>query len=190
MNRWWIAGAAAFGLALATIPFIADETGTRAAGQAPGQPGAKTAAAAGVCKTNPKPAPLNFTLKDMDGKQVRLADYKGKVIMLNFWATWCGPCQYEIPMFVKLQEKYRDQGVVFLGVSIDDSAPTLQTYAKQMKMNYPILVGVDHDDLQEAYGPFVGIPTTALIARDGAICTKYMGAQPFERFERDIKALL
>jgi len=189
MSRWWIAGAAAFGLALATSPFMAGETKSEAPGTS-STPGVRSQAAAAVCRANPKPAPLNYTLKDMNGKEVRLADYKGKVIMLNFWATWCGPCQYEIPMFVKLQEKYRDQGLIFLGVSIDDQAPALQTYAQRMGMNYPILVGVDHDELQEAYGPMVGIPTTALIGRDGSICTKYMGAQSLERFERDIKALL
>ncbi len=190
MTRWWIAAAAAFGLGLAAIPFMAGETGSGAGSAASAPDGVKTAASAGVCKENPKPAKLDFTLKDMNGKDVRLADYKGKVIMLNFWATWCGPCKVEIPMFVELQDKYRNQGVVFLGVSIDDTAPVLQQYAKEMKMNYPILVGADHDDLQDAYGPLVGIPTTMLIARDGAVCTKYMGPQPFERFERDIKALL
>ena len=184
MNRWWIAGAAAFGLALAAIPFISGET------KGGGAPVTQSAAASGVCKVPTKAAPLNYTLKDMNGKEAHLADYKGKVIMLNFWATWCGPCQYEIPMFIKLQEKYRDQGLVFLGVSVDDEAPQLQAYAKEKKMNYPILVGADHEELQEAYGPMVGIPTTILIGRDGSICTKYMGAQSFERFERDIKALL
>jgi cytochrome c biogenesis protein CcmG, thiol:disulfide interchange protein DsbE len=184
MNRWWIAGAAAFGLGLAAIPFMSGET------KGGGAPVTQSAAASGVCKVPTKAAPLNYTLKDMNGKEAHLADYKGKVIMLNFWATWCGPCQYEIPMFIKLQDKYRDQGLVFLGVSVDDEAPQLQAYAKEKKMNYPVLVGVDHDDLQEAYGPMVGIPTTILIGRDGSICTKYMGAQSLERFERDIKALL
>jgi cytochrome c biogenesis protein CcmG/thiol:disulfide interchange protein DsbE len=182
MNRWWIAGAAAFGLGLAAIPFMSGETKGGAVTQ--------SAAVAGVCKVPTKAAPLNYTLKDMNGKEAHLSDYKGKVIMLNFWATWCGPCQYEIPMFIKLQEKYRDQGLVFLGVSVDDEAPQLQAYAKEKKMNYPVLVGADHEELQEAYGPMVGIPTTILIGRDGSICTKYMGAQSLERFERDIKALL
>ncbi len=185
MNRWWIAAAAAFGLALAAIPFIAGDTRSGGAAQ-----GSTSTAAAGVCRVPAKTAPLNYTLKDMNGKEVRLADYKGKVIMLNFWATWCGPCQAEIPMFVKLQEKYRDQGLVFLGVSVDDEPPALQSYAQKMRMNYPILVGADHEDLQQAYGPMVGIPTTMLIGRDATICTKYMGAQTFERFERDIKAVL
>ena len=185
MNRWWIAGAAAFGLALATIPFMSNEIrgggtpGTQAAGAPPG-----------VCKVPAKTAPLNYTIRDMNGRDVRLSDYKGKVIMLNFWATWCGPCQAEIPAMVKLQDKYRDKGVIFLGVSVDDEAAALQAYAKEKKMNYPVLVGVEHEDLQQAYGPMPGIPTTILIGRDGSICTKYMGAQSEERFERDIKALL
>ena len=186
MNRWWIAGAGAFGLALAAIPFMSGEI----KGGGNGTPVTQSAAAAGVCKVPTKPAPLNYTLKDMNGKEAHLSDYKGKVIMLNFWATWCGPCQYEIPMFIKLQEKYRDKGLVFLGVSVDDEAPALQAYAKEKKMNYPVLVGADQNELQEAYGPMVGIPTTILIGRDGSICTKYMGAQSEERFERDIKALL
>ena len=186
MNRWWIAGAGAFGLALATIPFLSGEPRAGGSNAPP-----RSDKAASVCRIKPpKPAPLNYTLKDMNGKPVTLADYKGKVIMLNFWATWCGPCQAEIPMFVKLQDKYRDQGLIFLGVSIDDEPPQLQSYASRMKMNYPVLVGADHDDLQEAYGPMVGIPTTVLIGRDGSTCTKYMGAQSLERFESDIKALL
>jgi cytochrome c biogenesis protein CcmG/thiol:disulfide interchange protein DsbE len=187
MNRWWIAGAAAFGLALATIPFLSSDLRSGDAKSA----APRSEAATAVCRVNPpKTAPLNYTLKDMNGKAVRLADYKGKVIMLNFWATWCGPCQAEIPMFVKLQDKYRDKGLVFLGVSIDDEPPVLLSYASRMKMNYPVLVGSEHEDLQEAYGPMVGIPTTVMIGRDGSICTKYMGAQSLERFESDIKALL
>jgi peroxiredoxin len=200
-GRWVIAGAAALGLGLAAIPFIANEAGvsagagggaaTTASADAQAGAGSKvdTAIAAGVCKATKKPARLDFTLKDMSGKSVNLADYKGKVVMLNFWATWCGPCQHEIPMFVQLQDQYRDKGVVFLGVSIDDEPETLRAYAQDMHMNYPVLVGKDHE-IQDAYGPMFGIPTTMLISRDGIVCTRYSGARTKDKFESDIKALL
>src|SRR5262245_48164803 len=73
-----------------------------------------------ACDAKAKPANYSFTLKDMHGNDVNLADHKGKVILLDFWATWCGPCKYEIPVFVELYDKYRDQGLVVLGVSVDD----------------------------------------------------------------------
>jgi peroxiredoxin len=199
-GRWVIAGAAALGLGLAAIPFIADGGGTApvassatatAQAAAAGSTESKidSAIAAGVCKTTKKPARLDFTLKDMSGKDVNLADYKGKVVMLNFWATWCVPCQHEIPLFVQLQDQYRSQGVVFLGVSVDDDAETLRPYAQEMHMNYPVLVGKDHE-IQDAYGPMFGIPTTMLISRDGLVCTRYSGARTKDKFEADIKALL
>jgi peroxiredoxin len=191
-GRWVMAGAAALGLGLAAIPFMTGGSGASATANNPVQTDAKvdSAIAAGVCNAKKKPAPLDFTLKDMHGKDVKLADFKGKVIMLNFWATWCGPCQYEIPMFVQLQEQYRNQGVVFLGVSVDDDpGDALQQFAQTKHMNYPVLIGKDNE-IQEAYGPLFGIPTTMLISRDGTICTRYAGARPKEKFESDIKALL
>src|SRR6187549_1554121 len=83
-----------------------------------------------------KPAPLNFTLKDMNGIDVKLASFKGKVIVLNFWATWCGPCRVEIPYLIELQRQYGEDLVV-LGVSVDDPAEKLKPYAVEMKINYP-----------------------------------------------------
>src|SRR5215218_8480039 len=94
-----------------------------------------------------KPAPLQFTMKDMNGIDVKLASFKGKVILLNFWATWCGPCRAEIPALVDLQQQYPDQLVV-LGVSIDDPLNKLKPYATEMHMNYPVLVGKDRQDVQ------------------------------------------
>jgi peroxiredoxin len=142
------------------------------------------------CGPNAQPANLNFTLKDMNGKDLRLADLKGKVILLNFWATWCGPCQMEIPEFVQLQAKYKTQGLAVVGVSVDDPPEKLPPFARQFKVNYPLLVGQDRTDIQDAYGPIFGIPVTVLIGRDGTICKKHLGPATLEQFESEVKALM
>ena len=134
-------------------------------------------------------APLNFTVKDMNGVDVNLASFKGKVILLNFWATWCGPCKLEIPDLVELQNTYRDDLVV-LGFSVDDTAEQIKPYAAEYKMNYPVLVGLGHENVQEAYGPLFGIPVTVLIDREGRIAKKMSGIRTKEQFEREIKAVL
>lgn len=135
-----------------------------------------------------KPAPLAFTMKDMNGADVRLASFKGKPILLNFWATWCGPCLAEIPALVELQEKYPD--VVILGISVDDPVEKLKPYADKMKMNYPVLVGENREDVQDAYGPLWGIPVSVFIDRDGKIAKKHSGIASKEQFEQEIKGLL
>ena len=136
-----------------------------------------------------KPAPLNYTLKDMNGAEVKLSSYKGKIILLNFWATWCEPCKYEIPDLISLQEQYADDLVV-LGFSVDDTPEQLKAYAAEYKVNYPMLVGSGHENIQDAYGPMWGIPVTIVIARDGTIARKQSGIRTREQFEREIKALL
>ena len=143
-----------------------------------------------ACAADAKQANLDFTLKDVGGKDVTLSSYKGKVILLDFWATWCGPCKVEIPGFVEFQNTYGPQGFQVLGVSVDDKAEQLVPYVKEYKMNYPVLQGLGHDDLQDAFGPLVGIPTTFLIARDGRICAVHAGFAAKETFEREIKSLL
>jgi peroxiredoxin len=149
------------------------------------------AADASVCDPNAKPADFSVTIKDMHGKDVKLASYKGKVILFDFWATWCGPCKIEIPWFIEFYSKYQQQGLVVLGLSVDDPVSKLKPYAEQMKMNYPVLVGDGRDDVKEkAFGPLWGLPTTFLISRDGKICKKHVGISTKERFEREIKALL
>ena len=136
-----------------------------------------------------KPAPLNFTLKDMNGIDVKLASFKGKVIVLNFWATWCGPCRVEIPYLIELQRQYGEDLVV-LGVSVDDPAEKLKPYAVEMKINYPLLVGNGRQDFQDAYGPFWGIPVTVFVSRDGLIHKKHSGIASKEQFEHEITSLL
>ncbi|MBI2150021.1 MAG: TlpA family protein disulfide reductase [Acidobacteria bacterium] len=147
-------------------------------------------AQAGVCDPDGKVANLDFVLKDMGGKDVMLNAYKGKVILLDFWATWCAPCRIEIPNFVELYKKYQAQGFVVLGVSVDDPVSKLKSFAKELRMNYPVLVGLDRDDVKDAFGPPPGYPTSFIIGRDGKICSQHTGFAPKEEFERKIKALL
>ncbi len=92
-----------------------------------------------TCPSGAKPANLNFTLKDLNGNDVKLDAYRGQVILLDFWATWCGPCKVEIPWFVDFQARYGKQGLQVVGISVDDTIEKLRPYAAQFKMNYPVL---------------------------------------------------
>jgi thiol-disulfide isomerase/thioredoxin len=134
-------------------------------------------------------ARLDFTLKDMNGADVRLDSFDGKILIVNFWATWCGPCKAEIPDLVALQEKYKDDLVV-LGISVDDTAEQIKPYAKEYKVNYPMLVGNMREDVQEALGPLVAVPVSVIIDRDGHISRRQTGMATKEQFETEIKALL
>jgi thiol-disulfide isomerase/thioredoxin len=150
-------------------------------------PAAVTSTAA--CAADAKPANLDLTIKDMNGADIRLASFKGKVLLLNFWATWCGPCKAEIPDLVGLQEQY-GKDLQILGISVDDDAADIKPYAQQFKMNYPVLVGKARDDIEKAYGPFLGIPQSYVISRDGKICNKHAGIASKQYFEQEIKSLL
>jgi thiol-disulfide isomerase/thioredoxin len=143
-----------------------------------------------ACDPGAKPANLAFTLKDINGANVNLASLKGKVILLDFWATWCGPCKIEIPGFIELHEKYKAKGLAVVGVSVDDTVEQLKPFVAQYKMTYPVLVGNGQDAMQEAYGPMWGLPTTYLISRDGKLCRKHMGLVTKEQFEKEILGLL
>ena len=143
-----------------------------------------------ACMVDAKPANLNFTMKDLDGKDVSLTSFKGKVVLLNFWATWCGPCKAEIPMFVELQKQYASQGFTVVGYSVDDEAPKARAFAGEYKMNYPILLGLGREDVQEAYGPMYAIPVSVMIDRQGRVCQRHMGMPSKSALEKEIKALL
>jgi len=134
-------------------------------------------------------APLDFTLKDMDGVDVSLASFEGKILLINFWATWCGPCKAEIPDLINLQAKYSDDLVV-LGVSVDDTPEQMRPYAEQYGMNYPVLVGNGRDDFKDAYGPLWGIPVSVIVDRDGRVHVRHAGLGTFEQFEQEIQTLL
>lgn len=143
-----------------------------------------------TCRSNARVAPLNFTLRDLNGKDVRLAAYRGQVILLDFWATWCGPCKAEIPWFVDLQARYGKQGLQVLGISVDDPVEELRPYVAGLKMNYPVLQGVGRDDVLKAFGPLEGLPTTFVISREGRICAVHTGLGSQSSFETQVQALL
>jgi thiol-disulfide isomerase/thioredoxin len=134
--------------------------------------------------------PLNYTLKDMHGKDVNLGDFKGRPVLINFWATWCPPCKAEIPWFIEFAEKYKAQQFVVLGVSTDDSAEDILRFAQEYKVNYPMFVGVGHDDMLQAYEATFAVPVSWFIRPDGTIAEKAIGIHPKEWFEEQIKALV
>lgn len=129
-----------------------------------------------------------FSATDLNGRKLNLEDYKGKVVLLDFWATWCGPCRIEIPGFVELQDRYRDQGLVVIGVSMDDSVEPVREFYREFEMNYPVVM--EDGRISELYGGIIGLPTTFIIGRDGRIYSKHMGANDVSVFEEEIKELL
>ena len=194
--RWTIAILGVAALAALTVtaqmPWLTESHPVMSAQQGRGGEGEGSSAVDSQlsCPADAKPANLNFTLKDANNRDVALSQYKGKVIVIDFWATWCGPCKVEIPHFVEFQDKYGKAGLQIVGISVDDTADKLAPYIRDMKMNYPVLQGLNHDDLQEAYGPIVGIPVSVMISRDGKICATHTGLTGKDVFEREIKALL
>jgi peroxiredoxin len=140
------------------------------------------------CSADAKTANLDLKLKDINGKSVTLSDYKGKVVLLDFWATWCPPCRKEIPGLVSLYDAYRSRGLVVVGVSMDDSKKDIRKFAKKLGMDYPILIGYGHEDLEPAFGQ-LPLPTAFVISRDGRICFKHDGMTGKDQFEREIGGL-
>ena len=134
-----------------------------------------------------KPAP-DFSLQALNGSALSLSEYKGKVVLVNFWATWCDPCRREIPRFVDLQKKYADRGFQIVGISLDDDAKAVPLFYQEYKMNYPVAVG--NDKLAESFGNVLGLPVNFLIDRDGRIAARHMGEARFPELESEIKALL
>lgn len=143
-----------------------------------------------ICNVSRHKVNLNFTVKDIAGKDVRLSQYKGRVVLLNFWATWCGPCRREIPSLVALYRDYKDRGFVVLGVSVDSEVRLVKPFARVMKMNYPVLIGAGRDELSDAFGPFIGFPTSVILARDGTVCVRHLGLASRSLLEQQISSLL
>lgn len=140
----------------------------------------------------------NVTFKDLQGNSVPLSSWKGKVVLVNFWATWCDPCRVEIPWLIDFQQKYSSKGFTMLGVAMDDDGAkvvqpfiqkiTFDVNGHQMLMNYPIVIG--SDDIADKFGGLIGFPTSFLITRDGKIAKKYMGLVSENDLESEIRALL
>jgi peroxiredoxin len=130
----------------------------------------------------------DFSLPQLNGQQLHLSDYRGKLVLLDFWATWCDPCREEIPHFVELQNKYRDHGLQIVGISMDDGPEPVRDFYQHFKMNYPVVMG--DATTGELYGGVLGLPMAFLIDRDGRIYSKHMGAIDISVFEREITTLL
>jgi thiol-disulfide isomerase/thioredoxin len=135
---------------------------------------------------HPDAPPISLT--DIGGKKLDLADYKGKVVVLDFWATWCGPCRIEIPGLIEMQDKYAKQGFSVIGISLDDEPGPVVEFYKEFKMNYPVAVG--NQRVGELYGGIFGLPTTFLIGRDGRIYAKHTGAPSPSVIEDEVQQLL
>lgn len=156
----------------------------------PPQASAAASASAPTVAALPKlgPAPA-WELQDVDGKVVRSEQFKGKVVVVDFWATWCGPCRQEIPGYTDLQRKYGSDGLAIVGVSLDQAGPkVVEEFVKKFGVNYQMVMG--DDDVQAAFGGMDAIPTTFLIDRAGQLRDRKVGAEPTEEYERKIVALL
>ena len=131
----------------------------------------------------------NFTLLDTEGNNVSLSDYKGKVVIINFWTTWCGPCRYEIPDLVQLYEKY-NQDLIVLGISLDYDGPAVVPQFEERigGVNYPLLYG--NNNISNLYGGVTGVPTTFIIDRNMQVFKKYLGYRSPEVIEKDINELI
>lgn len=130
-----------------------------------------------------------FALKDLRGRTVRLSDYKGKVLLINFWATWCKPCLVEMPDLVKLQEEYESHGLQVVGITFPPMAQKeMKSVAQKLKINYPILFGTDA--VSAAYHANSVLPTTIVVDREGKIRARILGILAPEEFDRSVKPLL
>jgi peroxiredoxin len=131
----------------------------------------------------------DFTLKDADGKTVHLSEYRGKVVLLDFWATWCDPCRLEIPWFIDLQRKNKDRGFEVLGVSMDDEGwEVVKPFMKSVGMNYRVVIG--NDETTQVYGGVDSLPSTFLIDRQGKIAAIHIGLTSRKVFEDGVEELL
>ena len=139
-----------------------------------------------AAKRNPAP---DFTLKDANGRDIQLSSLKGKVVLLNFWATWCGPCKFEIPWFIEFEKQFKDQGFAVVGVSLDEEGwEVVKPYIQDKQVNYRVVIGTE--EVSQKYGGVESLPSTFILDREGRIASVHIGLQPKSAFEDDIKALL
>ena len=139
-------------------------------------------------KLQGQPAP-DFALSALDGKTLKLSDFHGKAVLLNFWATWCEPCKVEMPWFVELQTKYGPQGLQVLGVAMDDASPKeISDFAKKMGVNYPIVIG--KEAVGDEYGGIPYLPSTFYISRDGKVMDRVFGLVSRSEIETNVQKAL
>ncbi len=129
----------------------------------------------------------DFSRPDLSHRKIALSAYRGKIVLLNFWATWCAPCLTEMPTFVEWQKQFGPQNFQVIGISMDDAAPEVIATVSKLKLNYPVLMGDEH--LGDAYGGILGLPVTFLIGRDGKIQARYQ-ADSLTRIHSDIQNLM
>ena len=134
-----------------------------------------------------KPAPP-FARTSLGNEHIDLAALRGRVVLLNFWATWCAPCQIEMPRFIAWQEKYKGDGLTIVGVAMDDDSETAGSFLRRKKVNYPVVMG--DEELGLAYGGVLGLPVTYLIDRKGVIRARYQGETRLDAMETAIRRLL
>jgi len=129
-----------------------------------------------------------FSLTGLNGEQVRLSAFRGKVVLIDYWATWCAPCKIEVPKLVGLQKKYGSQGLQVIGISMDDGPEPVRDFARDFAINYPVALG--DVKVAEAYGGILGLPVAFLIDRKGHIYRKLVGDAEMQSVETDVQALL
>lgn len=135
-----------------------------------------------------KPAP-DFELKDADGRTVKLSDLKGKVVMVNFWATWCGPCKLEIPWFIEFEKKYKDQGFAVIGIATDEEGwEAVKPYIQEKQVNYRIVMSTPV--VEQLYGGVEALPMTFMIDKEGKVASIHTGLVSKSDYEDEIKELL
>ncbi len=130
----------------------------------------------------------DFTLQDLDGNDVSLSDYKGQVVLLNFWATWCGPCKIEMPGFVEFQRQSKDRGFTVLAVSLDDDIDPIAAFVEEYELNFPVVWG--NEETAQKFGGVVALPTTLIIDREGNVVDSHTGLVSKSVYEEQIEGLL
>jgi cytochrome c biogenesis protein CcmG, thiol:disulfide interchange protein DsbE len=135
-----------------------------------------------------QPLAPDFSVTDLNQHDVQLSAYRGKVVLLNFWATWCEPCRKEIPRFIEFQNQYGPRGLQVLGISLDDDSKPVYKFRDEFKVDYPIAIG--NAKLAESYGGVLGLPISFVIDPQGRIVAKHIGAVDLSKIEQEIQRLL